>query len=212
MLLFKKLHQNIQTAVQLTLVSGGYVDTFSEYVPISIRGDKNYCWYMRSVNAAKAFAIFVDLKVNTAKDNLNPIFHIGELSGLYPESVVDRDKSKRVLEKDNVIFRGYLTVPPDANRWQMIELEALFHPSQTPKSFPRVEMSTRDRQILFVFGTMKNNGFRKEALSRLEVRRSEIDLLITKGVLKMTGTGPAITPTGEVNRLPLNGPLVPDQW
>ena len=212
MLPFKKLHPNIQRAVEMTLVAGGYIDILNEYVPVAIRGDKNYAWYMKPMQNARAFAIFVDLKLDISKVNFIPPHHIGEVNGQYAESLVDRDKAKRTLEKDNAIIRGYLTRLLGANRWQAIELEASFHPSQTPKDLPRVELSMRDRQILFVFGTMKNNGFRKEALSRLDVRRPEIDLLISKGVLKMTGSGPAMTIIGEVNRLPLGGPLVPDQW
>ena len=46
-------------------------------------------------------------------------------------------------------------------------------------------------------------GLRKEALSRLDVRRVEIDLLLSKGLLKMTGAGPCMTIMGEVNKLPI---------
>jgi hypothetical protein len=212
MLPFKRLHQNIQRAVETTLIAGGYVDIFNEYTPVAIRGDKNYCWYMKPQYNMRAFAILVDLKADPNKTTFKPIFHVGETGGQYAETAVDRDKNKRALEKDYAVIRGYLTVPPGSHRWQVIDPEVAFHPSQTPKDLPKVELSARDRQILFVFGTMKNNGLRKEALSRLDARRPEIDLLISKGVLKMTGAGPAMTLVGEVNRLPLNGPLVPDQW
>lgn len=208
MLPFKRLHPLIQKAAERYLVTDGWIQDPLEHHIITVHGEKNFMYFMEPRIRSRGFILEISLKSEDEK----PKFTIGEVGGAYQESPIDRDKTKRPLERDRVILRGYT----DASTGRNIAfgLEVLYHPSQTPKTPPKVEMNERQRRIMYCFGAIKNHSFRREALSRLDVAQHEIDVLITMSCLKMTGSGPIMTMVGEVNRLPPSpdGRLMEDQW
>lgn len=201
---FKRLPNHIQRVVMTTLVHAGYVTRLPEMV--SVKGDKTWMYYIKPKNFCTSFLLELDIKDTAAAAKLN----MGQYQGQYAEQLVDRDKTKRPLEKNKLILKGVLDGTTGTN--VISEMEFTFHHSQMPKTYSEVPMNERERRIMYCFGVLKAGYERREALSRLSVSDSEISDLITKGLLKMTNSGPAMTLVGEVNRLPFTAKLIPDQW
>lgn len=207
MLPFNRLHPFIKRAVDKTLINGGYLDGPLDHYIVTVRGDKNWMYFMEPRRASSSFLFEIDLKTEQDRAKVT----IGDVGGQYAEKPTDRDKTKRTLDRNKVIFRGYLDASL-GGRNVLSDPEVIFHPSQAPKPLPKVEMNERERRIMYCFGYLKNNGFRREALSRLDVQDKEILTLIAKGCLKMTGAGPIMTVIGEVNKLRPHGRAPEDQW
>jgi hypothetical protein len=192
---FKQLHANIQHALTQSLVGAGYIRGVLDHYDFNIGGDKTYMLFMPIRTVSSAFAIEVDLN-----DINNFRFHIGELEAYGSRNPVDRDKSIRPLDINKVIVKGYVKQGDLGRNSTLVELSVIYNIAKLPKQYPRIELTHRERSILYCFGVLKNNGFRREALSRLAVVQPEIDSLIAKGVLKMTGAGPIMTKLGIDNR------------
>jgi|GEM_PF-4318677 len=204
MLAFKHLHPSIKKIVEKTFIDDGYLNGSLDYYTIAIHSSKSYTRFMEPRKRMQSFLFEIDLSLEKTKSQ----FFLGSTFPSSSDTSTDYDRDKRVIKRGMVLFRGYLASSPDGH-FVMSDPEAVFHPSQLPKDLPIVDLSSRERKIMYCFGVLKNNGLRKEALSRLSVDQNEINALINKGCLKMTSKGPIMTSIGEVNKL---SQLIEDQW
>lgn len=201
---FKQLNSVIRDVLNRNLVQSGRI----QYLPrlVSFKGDRYFNFYVPPKTISQGFVIVVDLK---NKDN--SIAEFGDYEGRYGERKVDIGPGRRQnLEKDKVIVRGYIEKGAHEPIGRLIEVEIIFHPTQVPKVGNEIPLSSREREILLCFGAIKDGTARREALARLGVSSLEIETLLGKKVLKMTGNGPIMTSLGESNRLPSGNNL--EQW
>lgn len=195
----------VRDALTKRIINDGYVSELPHSV--MIRSDKTFCHYLPHRLLSTAFTL--DINVRTKES----VFSIGEYEGRYASRPFDRERPVP-MEKDHVVIKGYISTVVNTNR--MVDVEAIFHPSQMPKSFPEIQLNERERRILFCFGSLKEGFMRREALLRLDVSKPEIEALVTKGVLRKIGGGHAITLLGEASKLPRPHPngekVAVDQW
>lgn len=198
----------VREAFNSKLLEAGLVNELPH--AIAVTGKTHYSWYLPPKPASSAFTISINLQSKEA------IFSSGDYEGQYASRPVDRDKTKRVMEKGQCIVKGYLSGDPIRRGINVLsDVEIIFHPSQNPRHIPELTLEERERRILFCFGSLKDGITRKEALHRLNVSQSEIDSLVTKGLLKKINNGHAMTIIGEANRLrrPMSGEkIIVDQW
>lgn len=194
----------VREALSIRMIGDGYVTELPH--SIAIRGDKSYAHFSTPRPQCTAFAMDVNLKTKAV------VFSMGEYEGKYASRPLDRERVLS-MERDHVIIKGYLTSASGTN--VLIDVEAIFHPAQALKVIPEVKLDERERKILFCFGSLKDGFVRREALSRLDVSKPEIEALVVKGVLRKINGGHAITVIGEANRLPRpvrGGKVAVDQW
>jgi hypothetical protein len=208
MLFLRRLHKNILRDAQRHLDQGGYLTHISnQLVSVGCYPNDQFTIYTPPKSYMRAIFFPINLDQNA------PIgrFYIGSEPGYGTgKTAVEKDKTKRTLEKNQATFRGYLKMS-DIRGFELSDPEVFFHSSQVPKDLPKLELSERERQILFCF-TLKNNYLRKEALSSLSVHHQEIERLISSGLLKGYRSGAELTPIAEVNRSTSLEAISKDLW
>lgn len=200
----------LPTPVKDALVTKLFTSKLITALPhhVMVDNDKTWMYYQVPKPTCTSFC----LEINLANKAVG--FHIGEYEGAYNERNVDSDRTKRPLEKDKVIIKGYLLQRNHRNELLQENIRITFHPSQMVKIHAQVELSSRDRQILFCYGFLRDGYARREALSRLNVEKIELESLTLRGLIKKTSNGHLLTALGEANRLPVSkdNNVAIDQW
>lgn len=184
---------------------------------VEISGSDTYSYYMDPIRNMTGFVFVMDLKNNSSN------FIIGVRGGGYRESIVDSNKEIYSLPRDVIVVSGYL----DFSKGYCLlvrKLQVKYHPKQIPNLLtPLLDLSDRERRILYVFGALKEGVERRMALINLHVEESEINSLIARGLLKrpkerksFSNLDPIITLLAENNRLSeeeiINNQHLVDQW
>lgn len=204
----------LPATIRDALVANLYTNRLVPALPhhVMVKADKTWTYYQIPKPTCTSFCLEINLQAKTA------VFNIGELEGAYNDRPVDADKTKRTLEKDKVIVKGYLVsrVGRQDVRYELPQenIEITFHPSQMVKVYPQVELSERDRQILFCYGSLRDGYLRRDALCRLDVGKPELESLVLRGLLKKSGHSHELTALSEANRLPIpkDNNVAVDQW
>lgn len=189
----------LRDAIHNNLLKGGYVVELP--YSLKIRSDKQWAYFTPPKPSSAAFM----LKVNLSNKQVN--LYVGDYQAHFADREVDRDKTKRNLDKDTALVKGWFLqkdAGPVIGVVQVLhpETEVIFHPAQMLKPLPEVKMDDRERRILFCYGSLKEGGLRRQALNRLSVTKPEIEALVARGLLKKAGSGYIITMLSEANRLP----------
>jgi len=204
----------VRDAIHSLLLKNGYVVELP--YSIKIRSDKLWTYFNPMKLGCSAFLVRVNLVTKQAD------LYLGDFEGRsYHPREVDRDKTKRNMEKGVVLVKGYLMQRDAGPALGMVNVlhpdtEVILHPAQMLKPLPEVKMDDRERKILFCYGSLKEGGLRRQALNNLGVTKPEIEALVARGLLKKAGGGYIITMLSEANRLPkpLRGEKITsvDQW
>lgn len=200
----------LPATIRDALVANLYTNRMVSALPhhVMVRADKSWMYYQTPKAICTSFCLEIDLQTKASK------FTIGEFEGAYNDRPVDIDKSKRVLDKDKVIVKGYLLSRNGRNELSQDNIEITFHPSQMVKVYPQMELNERDRKILFCFGSLRDGYLRRDALFRLNIEKMELESLVIRGFLKKSGHSHELTPLSEANRLPVpkDNNVAVDQW
>lgn len=110
--------------------------------------------------------------------------------------VVNSDKSEKTITSGLAVGKWYI----DYHQHFTVG-EVLMHPDDMPTPIPPVELSKRERSLMFVFGSLKDRVEREMALSRLGAMPVELNDLIKKKAIKQSDKGLVITLAGAAARL-----------
>lgn len=200
----------LPATVKDALVANLYTNRMVSALPhhVMVKPEKVWSYYQTPKPSCTSFCLEVNLQDKSV------LFHMGEFEGAYNDRNVDSDKTKRNLDKDKVIVKGYLISRNGRNELTQENIEVSFHPSQMVKVYPQMEINERDRKILFCFGVLRDGYLRRDALLRLNVEKPELESLSLRGLLKRAGNGHELTALSEANRLPVSkdNNVAVDQW
>ncbi len=208
----------LPTTIRDALVANLYTNRLVVALPhhVMVKCDKTWTYYQTPKPSCTSFCLEINLQSKLTS------FHIGEFEGAYAERNVDVDRAKRLIEKDKVIIKGYLVRQGgrgalnagSPNELPQENIEVTFHPSQMMKVYPHVELSERDRQILFCYGALRDGYLRRDAMFRLNIEKPELESLVVRGLLKKSGHSHQLTALSEANRLPVpkDNNVAVDQW
>jgi hypothetical protein len=155
----------------------------------------SYTYYMRGSNYKRGVVIKINDKVRQCSwGTWHGDYHDQE--GNKAIGVVNTDKTIHVLDKNTAIIKCYV----DYNN-HYVTGEILLHEHNMPAQIPLVDLSLRERQILFILN-IKNKSEMEMALCRLAISQQEIADLYSKQILKSSSKGRhLITIIGEAARL-----------
>lgn len=157
---------------------------------LSVRKSDKFSYYIRGQHNHYGAVIFVDLNSGqhyTEWGSLHGDFHNDRPGN------VNSNKTERDVAKDHAVIKLSFSA---MNRNLPPTGEIIFHPDVPLPKVQELELSKRERTILFPFGLFSSSTNIKEALARLDVTKTEIDNLVKKNALVPTRKGYKLTVSG----------------
>jgi hypothetical protein len=169
----------ITTATSYSLYSPGETGKLSLVLEVSLKGEPQYLAYGGTWHGDSV------LRNTTIK--------------------VNDDKTSRPLVSGTAIVRAERY----SHRYDSVDVTILYHPKDVPPTLIPIDLSMRERQILYVLASLKNKVELKRAYELLDIQPDEIQMLSSKKAIRPSGKGWKLTMSAQAARLES---YVPEHW
>lgn len=137
----------------------------------------------------RSFVVLVDLSSSEFTINY------GSWGGPNPfvkDNSVDLDSRYHQLPENGAVITG------SEGGGRPVSSSITLHPNNLVKFLPvKQELTGKEKAILYAYRSLKSGSYRQEELQRLQVTECELDLLVSKGLLKRDKRGIQITTDGK---------------
>lgn len=174
---------------------------------LKIESAETFNYYCKGVPNKTGFVIDLSLALKPApidphlmsrlqtirgKNVANYVIQWGSVNGdiAVGNGIVNVDKSIKAINPGTVIIKGYVD-----RKDVGISATAYFHPKNVPPSIPEIELSDRERMLMFIFDKLSGTE-QAVAMSRISVGYDEISSLLNKQAIRHSRGGYEITLIG----------------
>ena len=179
---FQRCHKNIVFAVTNQLAANSL--QWKPPIILDLRTANSFNYYLPGIEYQ--IGVAVDLSLQEGLGDFTSIWGArdGDSRGRAVVGKVDTVEPEVPMQKGRAVVKLYI----DHHSHQAIG-HALLNAEDMPKRIQEVNLSHRERSIMFIFGSIKNRSEREMALSRLMVSPMEIEDLCQKKAIKLTPKG-----------------------
>lgn len=174
---------------------------------VKVESAETFTHYCKGIQNKTGFVIDLSLDLKKApidphlvnrlqtikgKSVANYVIQWGSVNGdlSVGSGIVNVDKSVKPINPGTVIIKGYVD-----RHDTTISATAYFHPKNAPPVIPDIELTDRERVLMFVFAKLSGTE-QAVALSRLDATYDEISALLNKQAIRHSRGGYEITLVG----------------